>query len=164
MFNILSAPVVVSYPDRFLASIFILRRHREARKGLAHFLCWTSSTTATTDMQLIKHSRDVVSVWRAEKRTKPLRSHVGALATFSRRVPWQRKGRIKRLKQPESAEVAHISINQSINQSLFKCTVPISTRAQIGPLQHLHITGKMNTHEPAVVLPKPCMPHTYNDR
>ena len=42
-------------------------------------------------------------------------------------------------------------INQSINQSLLKCT--IGTRAQIGPMQHLHIKGKMNTHEPAVGLP-----------
>ena len=40
-------------------------------------------------------------------RKKPLRSHIGALAMFPRRVPWQRKGRIQRLKQPESAEVVH---------------------------------------------------------
>ena len=39
--------------------------------------------------------------------TKPLRSHVGALATFPKRVLWQRKGRIQCLTQPESAEVAH---------------------------------------------------------
>ena len=41
----------------------------------------------------------------------------------------------------------HACMYQSIiiNQSL-KCTMPISTRAQIGPMQHLHITGKINTH------------------
>ena len=39
--------------------------------------------------------------------------------------------------------------------------MPIGTRAQIGPI---HITGKMNTHEPAVGVPKSCMPQTYNDR
>ena len=74
---------------------------------MAHFLYGSSSTHATTDMQLIKHSREVVSVRGAEIRKTPLPSHVGAIAMFSRRVPWQRKGRIQRLKQPESAEVVH---------------------------------------------------------
>ena len=45
----------------------------------------------------------------AEMRMKPLHSHVGELVTFPRRVPCQRKGRIQRLKQPESAEVTHAS-------------------------------------------------------
>ena len=89
---------LVSYPNRFLTSIFILRHRQEARTGLAHFLYGSSSTHATTDMQLIKYSREVISVSGAEMRTKPLLSHVVALAAFPRRVPWQRKGRIQRLK------------------------------------------------------------------
>ena len=97
---------IVLYPDRILASIFILC-HREARKSLAYYLCRTSSTHATTDMQLIKHAGEVVNGKGAEMRTKLLRSHVGSLATFPRRVPRQRKGSIQRLKQPESAEGVH---------------------------------------------------------
>ena len=42
-------------------------------------------------------------------RKKLLLSHVEALAMFPRRVPWQSKGRIQRLKQPESAGVVMAS-------------------------------------------------------
>ena len=38
---------------------------------------------------------------------KTVRSQIGVLAMFPRRVPWQRKSRIQRLKQLESAEVTH---------------------------------------------------------
>ena len=73
---------------------------------------------------------------------KPLHSHIGALAMFSRRVHWQRKGKIQRLKQPESADIVYGIRNSTMLLLLWMKVENKLVRGPTWVLQHGPLMAK----------------------